>query len=282
MERNFIEMNILDKFEGFEIKQEDKISKEDKENCEKIQSIYEKTLSVYKKWYDIYHEALVIKGSHDYYGLQIKDLSICNVIRELHRNLIYQIYNYFSSKYKLKLEQINTDKLNFNYHYHKNTINTEPINHKLCVDDILKQLGGLSFEGMRIKQLKEKLKDTCQNRYSNKWNIEIKGDTVKFSDLFCWTKYSWEDDYYFRSLDKFLLIESALSFFEYGKEIKFIELSQIREKYSIEWSNIESNIKINSQKIKSIKLFKNGRVDIKFSSPELARKFAENWCGYTL
>ena len=275
-------MNILDKFEGFEVKQEDKISKEDKENCEKIQAIYEKTLSVYKKWYDIYHENVKFNDEHSYNGLEIQDLSICDVIKKLHSNLIYQIYNYFSSKYKLKLEQINTNKLNFNYHYHKNTINTEPINHKLCVDDILKQLGGLSFEGMRIKQLKEKLKDTCKNRYSNKWNIEIKGDTVKFSDLFCWTKYSWEDDYYFRSLDKFLLIESALSFFEYGKELNFVEFNQLRQSYNSKWNDIDENIKINSQKIKSIKLFKNGRVDIKFSSPELAREFITQWCSYPL
>lgn len=82
-------MDTLNKFKNVELKQEDKISKEDKENCEKIQSIYEKTLSVYKKWYDIYHKTLQSKVKHDYCGLKIKDLSICKTIRQTHENFIY-------------------------------------------------------------------------------------------------------------------------------------------------------------------------------------------------
>ena len=79
-----------------------------------------------------------------------------------------------------------------------------------------------------------------------------------------------------------MFLKSSLSYFEYGKELNFVELSHLTRNCYIEWNNIENNIKINSQKIKSIKLFKNGRVDVKFSSSELAREFIENWCGYSL
>ena len=275
-------MNILNKFENFELKQEDKISKEDKENCEKIQAIYEKVLSAYKEWYDIYHQNLKFNDEHDYYGLKIKDLSICERIRGLHNDLIWQIYNYFSRKYGIDLKQIDIDKTAFNYDYQKSTINTNPLSYKVYIDDILKQLGGLNFENMRIKQLKEKLKDTCKNRYSNKWNIEIKGNVIKFDNLLSWNKYSWENDYRASISDGFLVLKSSLSYFEYGKELNFVELSHLTRNCYIEWNDIENNIKINSQKIKSIKLFKNGRVDVKFSSSELAREFIENWCGYSL
>ena len=70
-------MNILNKNENFEIKQEDKILKEDRERCEKIQAIYEQTLSAYKKWYDIYHETKNCIEKHDFHNLELGDLSVC-------------------------------------------------------------------------------------------------------------------------------------------------------------------------------------------------------------
>ena len=275
-------MNILNKFENFELKQKDILSDEDKENCEKIQSVYEHTLSTYKKWYDVYHENLKSNDEHNYNGLKINDLSVCEKIEALDNNLIWQIYHYFSSKYGISLRKINLDKSTINYNYQASTISTTPLNYEVYVEDILKQLNGLSFENMRIKQLKEKLRDNCKNRYCDTWNIEIKGNIIKFDNLLSWSKYSWEDDYKLHILDAFLFVKSSLAWFEYGKETNFIELNQLKKNYNIHWNDIEKNIKLNSQKIKSIKLFKNGRVDVKFSSPEIAREFITEWCGYPL
>ena len=275
-------MDILNKFKNFELSQEDRIPKEDKENCERIQAIYEQTLSVYKKWYDIYHENSKLNQEHNYYSLQIEDLSICETIRHLHKNFIYRIYNYFSDKYKIDIKQLTINDFFFKCNHSKSTIDTNPLNYKTYVDKILKQLKGLSFENMRIKQLKEKLKNICKNNYSDKWKIDIKANIIKFNDLLSWNKYTWENDYKLYDQGNLLLLESALSFFEYRKEIGFSELKPIKQKYSVQWNNIENNIKITSQKIKSIKLFKNGRVDVKFSSSKFAREFIQCWCGYPL
>ena len=275
-------MDIINKFKNFELSQEDRIPKEDKENCERIQAIYEQTLSVYKKWYDIYHENSKLNQEHNRYGLQINDLSICETIGHLHENLIYRIYRYFSNKYKIDIKQPIINDFVFKYNYSESTIDTNPLNYKTYVDEILKQLNGLSFENMRIKQLKENLKNICKNNYSDKWNIDIKANIIKFNDLLSWTKYTWENDYKLYDQGNLLLLESALSFFEYRKEIGFSELKPIKQEYIVQWNNIENDIKITSQKIKSIKLFKNGRVDVKFSSSKFAREFIKCWCGYPL
>lgn len=269
-------MDILNKFANFELKQEDKIPKEDIGNCKKIQSEYENILAAYKKWYDIYHKTLQSTVKHDYCSLKVKDLSICKTIRQTHENFIYQIYDYFSSKYKVDLENIFTDKTDFDYNYENYTINTEPLNYKVYVDDILRQLDGLSFKDMRIKQLKEKIKSVCQNTYKDEWKIDIKGSVIKFKDLVCSNGMCWCD------CGKFYILEPALSWFEFNKEIKFKQFDFLRNSYSIKWEYINSNIELNTGKIKLIKIFKNGRVDVKFSSPETAREFISDWCAYPL
>jgi len=272
-------MNILSKFKNFEVKHEDILSPEDRENCEKIQSIYENTLSIYKKWYDIYRENSKSNDEHNYYGLKINDLSICEKIEALDNNLIWQIYNYFSSKYKVNLSPINLDKSAINYNYQDSTISTIPLNYKVCVDDVLRQLNGLSFEIMRIKQLKKELKYACKNEYSDIWNIEIKNNIVNFNNFIKFSKSTIWGTYLLKSVKNFPLLELALSLFEHKKEMNLIGF-KLQTDISIAYIN--QSIKLNSQKIKSIKFFKNGRVDIKFSSPEIAREFITKWCGYPL
>ena len=273
-------MNTINKIDTFELSQKHKTSKEDEENLEKMQSIYENTLLAYKKWYDIYHETVKSISEHNYYSLKLKDFSISEKIKTLNNDFISEIYNYFSSKYKIYLDMNFKNDLNSNDNDKDYIINKEPLNYKKYTNEILKQLGDLSFKEIRIKQLKEKIKNVCKNTYKNEWKVKIQGDTIKFNDLVSWYKYNWENDYKLVDIESFLLIESALSFFEYGKEIKFKEFAPIRFVYGTKWDSIEKNIKINSKKIKSLKLFKNGRVDIKFCSSETAKEFIENWCGY--
>lgn len=269
-------MDILNKFEKFELNQRNRISKEDKEGCERIQAIYEQTLSAYKKWYDAYHAAKASIEEYNLRNLKLKDLSICECIEKLHNGLISSIYSYFTNKYKVKIINNFEDKNDYDYNHLNNTINTSPLDYKLYVEDIIKQLNGLDFESLRIKQLKEDIKGICQNRYNKEWNIDIKGNTIRFKGL---VQLSfWGMDF-----DKFLKIESALSRFEFGNETKFSELNMIRKSWSLKWHEITPNIELNTTKnVKSLKFFQNGRVDVKFSSPEMAREFIQNWCGYTL
>lgn len=268
-------MNILNKFENFEIKQEDKILKEDRERCEKIQAIYEQTLSAYKKWYDIYHETKNCIEKHDFHNLELGDLSVCKSIGSLHNSLISNIYSYFTNKYNIDINKNYDEDNDFNYNYSNSTINTNPLDYKVYVNDILRQLDGFDFKSLRVKQLKEKIKNIGKNRYSNEWKIEIKGSTIKFKDLLSW-------GYWGSAPDKILLIESALSWFEFGEETEIPEFNQIRNRYHIKWYEINPCMELSTKKIKSIKFFKNGRMDIKFSSPEIARKFISEWCGYPL
>jgi len=130
-----------------------------------------------------------------------------------------------------------------------------------------------------IKQLKKELKYACKNEYSDIWNIEIKNNIVNFNNFIKFSKSTIWGTYLLKSVKNFPLLELALSLFEHKKEMNLIGF-KLQTDISIAYIN--QSIKLNSQKIKSIKFFKNGRVDIKFSSPEIAREFITKWCGYPL
>ena len=82
--------------------------------------------------------------------------------------------------------------------------------------------------------------------HSHKQKIKIKGDSVKFNDLFFWGgKFSCGNGYKSRELDGTLLLELTL---EYRKETEFAEFSSLKRTHNINWSDIESNVKINSKR----------------------------------
>ncbi len=82
-------MEIINKFKNFELSQEDRIPKEDKENCERIQAIYEQTLSVYKKWYfDKYATIILIMKDKEVADEEIEEKF--GIDSDILKNLMYK------------------------------------------------------------------------------------------------------------------------------------------------------------------------------------------------
>ena len=46
-----------------------------------------------------------------------------------------------------------------------------------------------------------------------------------------------------------------------------------------DWTTSETELPVNMDKLKSVKCFKNGRVDFRFTSEAYAREFAEEYLG---
>ena len=69
----------------------------------------------------------------------------------------------------------------------------------------------------------------------------------------------------------------ALVHFEYGNtDFTPRGLSQL---LAYDWTTEDTEMKLCLEKIKSVKCFKNGRVDIRFQSEAFAREFAEEYLG---
>lgn len=119
-----LEMNILNKFENVEIKNDTRIAPDDLEFCKRNQELYLKVLENYKS---VYKDLMKVKdkefslfseieteNSYNYNGctdkkydnhfVTISKKEFTKTIIGVHRIFITTIYNYFSKKYGVRLE----------------------------------------------------------------------------------------------------------------------------------------------------------------------------------
>lgn len=283
---------LVNKFAGFKMNDKDRISANDKDFLEKYQKEYEEILLYYKRIEALCSELndnrKQIKDKNFY--IDVKRSDILDSVKKLQTSYIKGVYSYFSSAYKVKL---NEDKCSSaqeffrikTYEPCRETVNKllTVQNYQVFVDDIVSQLGGLDFAGVATQQLKEKMKEGCYNQYRDKWDIMIKNNVLKYSggfvsrDPWC-SRYRVHRDKFFESLP------DVISMYLYGKIQPLIgcdyfytyniELEEEQIGTWIEWSS--------GLKITAIKFYKNGRFDMRFAKPEYAREFAREWCGYSL
>ena len=278
------DQDALTKFESFEVKPIERISQEDKALCELAQSVYDRTFQAYKLWYETYHQlndsyTPEEKEQLQYTNICVDDLGICDKVAKLQNSFVGKIYSYFQDTYHVELNDkpYYDAKSNWNYDYRSKTIDFVPLHYDEFVEKIIDELGGLSFQELYKKQLREKVHSACYNSGRERWDMAVKNNTIKFDGLLYWQ--DWYSGYEASELQNFRNMVKAISWFEYGFATWYSQLNVFCN-YRVEWNNIEPLIEIDSEKIKSFRLYRNGRVDIKLQKPEFARQFATEWCGY--
>lgn len=287
-------MSLVDKFSGFEVKNDERISAEDKAYLEKLQEIYDGTLTFYSRVEALYNEesekytkdVREILGT--YSAVFSNDMDVRKRVCGLQLGFINQIYAYFRDKYKLIIndnrekEERKYDSYKFYKDVPKEVISElyERRSYKPIVDDILSQLGGMTFDELSVLQIKDRMKKA--SFYYDKWWIELKNNTIKCDSVY--VSKAWYDEKYTISRNEFMaVLPDALGLFIEGRS-ESPYLSFMR-KYSIELTEEEMKNGItfpDGLKLKSIKFYKKGRMDLKFEKAEYAREFAREYCGYTM
>lgn len=277
----------LENLKAFEVKKEERISAEDKAFLERHQKLYENSLQFYKDSFELYKKAIASQdftGIPEYSGFRLKDVAeaICKNVNAVHREFVSGIYLYFSEKYHIQLDH-RKDFWERKYSDYYN-LSDEQIREKFqmeqyldIVSDILEQTGGMTFGDLSAQQLKDEMKKACRFR---DWAISIKGSTLKYSGWNLRERWdgSYECDNQFikvlpRTLSMFLyntILHLPGCNFLYGYSINLTP-EQLKEGF-----DTEPYLKV----VTKIKFFRNGRIDIKFDTPERARSFAKEWCGY--
>ena len=143
------------------------------------------------------------------------------------------------------------------------------------IEQIFVQLGGRTFEQRAVDELKEKCHNFAWRLNVGKAEYTLQNDTISFSGYACSI-----DEWCRRSIWKFTDgmrdVLRALAHFEtqqldyLPKDIAF--LVGYDDKCS-------SSYEFDYEKLKKIRMFKNHRVDVKFSSKEHAHQFAEKYLG---
>ena len=269
-------MNLLNKFNNIEIQTHDKISQQDKEFCENQQFIYDKAYDCFmnvKEQYETLHAET--KGiCYKDYG-NWKDENGClryisyltdipKYIKDMNFSFLCKIYNHFEHTYNLTLDVYKREekfKVENRFNYHE------------IVDLIIEEIGGFSFEEATIIQLKEAIRKAVQYH-----KVIVKKDTIAFEELIYWSfDKRWDKDYNTYKFENFMKVCEAIQRFDTKKDINTPKWYGTDTKY---FEQLENPMTIDGDILKQIKLFKNGKVEMKFNSNENALKFAKEWCSY--
>ena len=243
--------DILSKFDSIDIKEIDKISKEDRVYCE----MHEK---IYKQAHQAYSEVLVklnkireiqkedtktakangILKENDYssyeYVSEYSDGGTSNIKRSLEKTtqkFISNVVHYFKRVYQIDIK------------YSEYTDQTELLTLDFVLEKyIFAHLDGFNFQEKAIDEIKQKAKTPQQYyEYRKYWNYEVKGKSIKFKT----------------NIDH---IEPALYFYDSNE-------TKISDCYT-------------HNKVDDFTSYENGNTNIKFYESSYALDFAKRYLGY--
>ena len=132
-----------------------------------------------------------------------------------------------------------------------------------------------------IRELKEKCHKEAWNSYTGKRDFEQKKAVLSFTRYACsfdsWHEQWHKGEYEIKLADGMKDVLRAIAYFEYG-QIDYIP-GAFHDLLGWSWTTTETERKCFMEKVKNIKCFKNGRVDVRFTSEEYARQFADEFLG---
>lgn len=295
-------MNLAEKLSKVDMTTDNRISPEDRKYCEAHQKAYTTALRDLKDlisyWEGVRDEQDTILGDFDNDVLKysnyisIEDFSIRNVEKKLlniHELFVRFIIGYFNKTYNILLElngikdAIIPKKPEYDHidrvNYDKKLDTWEKemmeltVNYQDIIDRILIQLDGRTFLERAVDEIIESCHD---GGWSGKDpNFEIKGDTIRFKDYFC-DYTDWYSSNNWRMNAKMKCIIPGLYHFETGL-IGDMPYSFSRMLSSFSYPELDMD---SGGKLKYIKCFKKGRVDVKFSSKTVADEFADRYLGF--
>lgn len=294
-------MDLAEKLANVDMTADNRISEEDRKYSETHQKAYETALSDLKGLV-LYCNSMnaaqnEILGDYDrsdriYHGYtNIKDFSVDNIektIYAIHRRFVIFIVKYFNRAYNVELE---SDKISDSlipkkpeYDYENDKSYNERCrewkitmdNLSLCFNDVLDRilirLDGRTFAELALDEIIEK--STSGSVVCGTICFEVKGDTICFKEYFCnYTYWFSSDNWELRERMKNIL--PALWHYETGRFYNYgYPISKILYSFSCPETEFDGK-----NKLKSLKCFKNGRVDVKFTSKQNASVFAQKYLG---
>ena len=292
-------MGLLDKLEQVEIKADSRLPEDDLMFCETQQQAYDESrrafLEIRRQW----KKALQAQkdllgtsrdGSLPYFGSNYR-FGITDINRELeklHSKFISELTGHFNTKYRMtisaeaieehliptELDPYKCDKDTSN-EYHR-TLRALALHYEDVVDQMFIQLDGLSFVERAFQELRTKCHKAAHS-YNGKPRYDSKGDTLRFGGSFCrcddrWGREDWS------LTDEMKDILTGVAHYETNTFGRFpAGFSELLGYSDVSTSQFQFPT---CQKLVHLRMFKNGRVDLKFKTAALAKEFAETYLDF--
>lgn len=287
-------MNLLDKFNQVEVKADTRISDADRRYCEAYQQAYDKGRAALRELADLMGRSSaeqldILKPVSDgevyvtFLGECSKERDYMEQLRNTHHILIHRIVCYFENTYKVKLD-VNSVENNLvpqrpedSYRFKKEewtayteAMNNAALDYKDILDQIFIQLGGVSFHERALNELKEKCHKAAWNTYCGNRCFEQKKAVISFS-YGC--SQRWNGSLCLTDGMKDIL--HAVMYQHFGD----MTSSNMNFNALLGYDFNFQSLSFTSEVLDSVKCFKNGRVDVRFTSEAIAREFVETFLG---
>jgi len=252
--------DILSKFDDVEITNDQRVSDDDYKFCQKQETNYKALMVAYEGF-----KAELNKISHGSFHGVMSSYEYENSLTKIKESFIKIICYYFINKYKVTIDSEKIiKKINFESGFQD------------VLDNIFIQLDGYSFSEKAEKEIKDNTKEMF--KYGDK--ISIKGNKLILDGYFAHYDSIWKR--YELNEDKVIKIFTSLQLFDSGS---LTINEELKSKYCgyqnlVKLENYERYTVQTLKIAKTIKFFKNGKLDIEFIGNQEAAHFASEYCGY--
>lgn len=292
-------MGLLEKFDAVEVNADNRISADDRSYCTMQQLAYESAVDAYvalwRTWTSLKNKQAELLGEkcdenkiyHNYLsertGGKLDASELYDHIEYLHQDFINTIVRYFHSAYRVsfsayKLERALIPKKDSGSESDEQP-QSDKITYQSVLDLMIKEMDGRTFPEHAIFQIKQACHKAVWEAGASEPLYELKKDTIRFNNDFCSTRErggylpytAWS------STGKMDAVLEGMAHYETGDAlIKPTGMAQLLNGKEVSDNVIEFP---QCEKILQMRMFKNGRVDVKFASVEKAVEFIENYLG---
>lgn len=293
-------MNALDKLDAVQIEADNQISEADRRFCKAHQSAYKEAKDMLSELKYIWEDALnrqhqllepyeTSRYTLDKY-ISVPNFSVRDIeqrLENIHRVFINNLVDHFNSVYKVSLDsQEITDTLlpqkpksdcfspnTEAVDEYEKMMRSMTVEHKDVLDQIFIQLGGRTFLERALDEIKEACHKAAWCTYSGKAEYELKNDAVRFTYgcRFDTMFDKWEVNDSMKEILRGLAYFETEAFGHYPTGIANLLDWSYKEDPTVSFSTYT--------KLQSLRMFKNGRVDVKFKSKDYASRFVSEFLG---
>ena len=299
-------MDILSKFATVKAKSIQRITDTDQKYCTAQQAAYEAAKSALSELKFFWEDALQTQKqilsdtdtscNHyltDYDCLNISSEKIQSQYNQLHKTLIMQLVHYFNHLYNISLsytdivEKLVPQEPKYQYSYEKKeeqyikeyekyeeSLRTLSLTADQIVEEIFSQMDGRGLTEQALYELKGKCHSAAWADYHKTPKYELHKDILRFPGYACshsdYSSSPWSLSSELKNVLRGIAHFETDTFSCIPREI----LRLLSYSYSYDLTTFTE-----CQKVKQLKMFKNGRVDIKFENAGYAKEFVENYLG---
>ncbi len=296
-------MNLLEKFDRVKICADNCITEADRQFFQRQQAIYQDAVEGFYQiavlWTDMCNRQKVsLSDSEDMddtwkkkylvslWWPEITVGKILNHISTLHKEFIFTVVSYLNDTYHLSLDADNVkdglfpEELKFTGQEETvdwSKLSPVVLRYENAIELILSWFHGRTFEEQAPYELTEQCHLAAWREHDHKANFEQKKNLVKLLGGACeYGSYGSRQRWHIHKSAKNIL--KALAYFETGAFSQYPDgiNDLLSEEYCLWYDLWELE---DCEKLEKIKLFKNGRMDIRFTSEDYARQFVNGYLG---